>query len=250
MFVAASTACYQDLPLSAALDRLVDLEYSSVEITIHETGGHVKPSEVTADLDRAMRVCRDTHRLSVVAYSVDIETPSEEEYYRQFAACCKLAKATKVVTLVVRAAELGTPFNAEVERLRRLVSIAGADSVIVGLLTEAGRMTQDPDTAVVLCDNVKGLFITLDPSHYICGPHKGGNYEQVMRYTCHVRLRDTTKEKFQVRVGQGLVEYGRLVTQLNKFNYSRALCVDMPPMPEVDQNAEMRKMRLLLESLL
>jgi sugar phosphate isomerase/epimerase len=184
-----------------------------------------------------------------VAYSVDVEAP-EEEYYRQFAACCKLAKATKVVTLVVRSAELGTPFNAEVERLRRLVSIAAADSVIVGLLTEAGRMTQDPDTAVVLCDNVKGLFITLDLSHYIWGPHKGGSYEQVMRYTCHVRLRDTTKERFQVRVGQGQVEYGRLVTQLNKFNYNRALCVDMPPMPDVDQNAEMRKMRLLLESLL
>ncbi len=249
MFVAASTACYVDLPLSAALERLVDLEYTSVEITIHETGGHVKPSDVAADLDRAVRLCRNTQRLSVVAYSVDIEAP-DEEYYRQFAACCKLAKATKVVTLVVRSAELGTPFNAEVERLRRLVSIAAADSVIVGLLTEAGRMTQDPDTAVVLCDNVKGLFITLDPSHYIWGPHKGGSYEQVMRYTCHVRLRDTTKERFQVRVGQGQVEYGRLVTQLNKFNYNRALCVDMPSMPDVDQNAEMRKMRLLLESLL
>jgi hypothetical protein len=71
-----------------------------------------------------------------------------------------------------------------------------------------------------------------------------------MRYTCHVRLRDTTKEKFQVRVGQGQVEFGRLVTQLNKFNYNRALSVDMPPLPDVDQNGEMRKMRLLLESLL
>ena len=71
-----------------------------------------------------------------------------------------------------------------------------------------------------------------------------------MKYTCHVRLRDTNREKFQVRVGQGQVEYGRLVTQLTKHNYSRALSVDMAPMPEVDQAAELRKMRLLLESLL
>jgi len=250
VFVAASTACYADLPLTAALERLVDLEFTSVEITLHESGGNLKPSEVAADLERAVRVCRQTHRMTTVAYSVDIESPDEEETYRQFAACCKLAKATKVVAVVVRSAELGTPFNAEVERLRRLVGIAAEDSVVVGLLTETGRMTQDPDTAVVLCDNVKGLRITLDPSHYIWGPHKGANYEQVMRYTCHVRLRDTTKEKFQVRVGQGLVEYGRLVTQLNKFSYNRALCVDMPPLDGVDQNAEMRKMRLLLESLL
>jgi len=249
VYVAASTNCFPELSLSAALGRLADLEFTTVEIVAHESGGHLKPSEIAADLEHALRVCRQTHRLGVVAYSVEVEAP-EEEYYRQFAACCKLAKATKVVTLTVRSAELGTPFNAEVERLRRLVDIASAESVVVGLLTEAGRMTQDPDTAVVLCDNVKGLAITLDPSHYIWGPNQGGSFEQVMKYACHVRLRDTSKEAFQVRVGQGLVEYGRLVTQLNKHSYSRALCVDMAPLPGVDQSAEMRKMRLLLESLL
>lgn len=250
MFVAASTSCFPDMPLPAALERLADLEYTNVEMVLHESGGYLKPSEVAADLERAIKICRQTHRLATIAYNIDLEAPNEEEYYRQFAACCKLAKATKVVTLTVRAAELGTPFNAEVERLRRLVSIGTADSIVVGLLTETGRMTQDPDTAVVLCDNVKGLAITLDPSHYMCGPQSGANYEPVMKYTCHVRLRDTAKDKFQVRIGQGQVEYGRLVTQLGKFNYNRALCVDMPPLPDVDQNAEMRKMRRLLESLL
>ena len=249
MFVAASTSCFPDLPLSVALGRLADLEYTNVEIMAHQVGGHLKPSEILADPEQTLRTCRQTHRLTIVAYSVDIEAP-EDEYYRQFAACCKLAKATKVVAVTVRSAELGTPFNAEVERLRRLVEIASAEGVVVGLLTETGRMTQDPDTAVVLCDNVKGLAITLDPSHYIWGPHQGGGFEQVMKYTCHVRLRDTSREKFQVRVGQGQVEYGRLVTQLNKHNYNRALSVDMAAMPEVDQSAEMRKMRLLLESLL
>lgn len=250
MLVAASTACFPDLSLTEAMERLADLEYTSVEVVVHENGGAMKPSEVLADLERAVRLCRQTHRLTTVAYSVDIDAPTEDLYYAQFAACCKLAKATKVVTITVRSSELGTPFNAEVERLRRLVSIAAGDSIVVGMLTEAGRMTENPDTAVVLCDNVKGLAITLDPSHYLFGPHKGANYEQVIRYTCHLRLRDTTKDAFQVRVGQGQIEYGKIVAQLNKFNYNRALCVDMPPLPDSDQSAEMRKMRLLLESLL
>lgn len=250
MFVAASSRCFQDLPLDAALQRLVDLEYTAVEILVHESGGHLKPSEVEQDLDRAVHVCRQTYRMTPVAYSVDIDTPDEKSYYRQFAACCKLAKATKVVSVTVRSAELGTPFNAEVERLRTLVDIAVMDGVRVGLLTEAGRMSQDPDTAMVFCDSVKGLGITLDPSHYICGPHAGGSYEQILKYVCHVRLRDTTKDHLQVRVGQGVVEYGRLVAQLSKYNYSRALCVDISPLPDVDQLAELRKMRLLLESLL
>ncbi len=248
MFVTATTRCFSELSLDAALRQLADLEYGHVEIMIHESGGHMRPSEVLADPERMAQVCRQTHRLAPVAFDVDIEAPGEE-YYAQFTAICRLCKAVKVVTVTVRSAELGTPFNAEVERLRKMVSIATVEGVRVGLLTETGRMTQDPDTAVVLCDSVKGLGITLDPSHYIFGPHGGGSFERVMKYVYHVRLRDTSKDQLQVRVGQGEVEYGRLINQLNKVHYDRALCADLVAMPGVDQLAEMRKMRLLLESL-
>ena len=228
MFVAASTRCFSDLSLDAALQRLVDLEYTSVEIMIHESEGHLKPSEVMADLDAAVRTCRQTHRLTPVAFSIGIDLPdSDPTYYDQFAACCKLAKASKVVTLTVPSAELGTPYNAEVERLRKLVAIASLAGVRVGMLTEGGRMTQDPATAVVLCDSVKGLGLTLDPSHYICGPHHGDNYDQVFSHVYHVRLRDTSKDQLQVRIGQGLIEYGKLISQLARVRYDRALSVDM-----------------------
>ena len=249
MLVAATSRCFPDLPLEAAVHRLLDLEYTRVEIMIDEAGIQLKPSEVLADTERAVWLCRQTHRLDTVAYGIELDAPPDL-YYAQFAACCRLAKATKVVPLTIRAGEIGTPFNEEIERLRKLVAIASVEGVRVGLLTEAGRMTQDPDTAVVLCDNVKGLGITLDPSHYIFGPHRGGSYDQVFKYVVHVRLRDTSKEQLQVRVGQGLVEYGRLVNQLNRVRYDHNLSVDVAPMPDVDQQAEMRKMRLLLESLL
>lgn len=249
MFVAASTRCFSELPFDEALQRLVDLEYTNVEITIHEKDGHLRPSEVQADLEAAIRACRQTHRLTPVAYSVEIDAP-EPIYYQQFAACCKLAKATKVVTISVRSAELGTPFNAEVERLRELVAIGAVDGVRVGLVTEVGRMSEDPSTAIVLCDNVKGLGITLDPSHYVYGPHAGVSYDNLMKYVYHVRLRDSKKDAIQVRIGQGQIEYGRLVTQLSMVGYDRALTVDMIALADVDHMAEMRKMRLLLESLL
>lgn len=250
MFVAATTRCFPDLPLDAAMRQLVDLEFSSVEIMVHETDGHVRPSEVAADLDHAIFMCRQTHRLTPVALSVEPDATDETRYYAQFGACCRLAKSIKVVTVTVRSGELGTPFNAEIERLRELVRIAAGEGVRVGLLTEAGHMTENPDTAVVICDNVKGLGLTLDPSHYIHGPHGGAAFNQVMKYVYHVRLRDTTREKFQVRVGQGLVEYNRLMSLLARAGYDRALAVDIAPMPGVDHLAELRKLRLLLETLL
>jgi len=251
VFVAATTRCFADLCLDAALQRLVDLEFTCVEIMLHETGGHWKPSAVLADPEAAIRACRQTHRLTPVAISVDLDLPdSDPLYYQQFAACCKLAKALKIVTITVRAAELGTPFNAEVERLRRLAAIASLDSSRIGLLTEVGRMTQDADTAVVLCQSVPEMGITLDPSHYVYGAPRTGNFEQILKHVYHVRLRDTTKDHLQVRVGQGVIEYGKLIAQLGRFHYDRALCVDIAPLEDVDQAAELRKMRLLLESLL
>jgi sugar phosphate isomerase/epimerase len=250
VFVAASTECFPNLALDAALQRLVDLEYTKVEVCIREEEGQLRPSHILSNLDAAVTTCRDLHRLTPISYALEMD-PEGPNYYAQFTAICRLAKATKVVTLTVPSAEIGTPFNAEVERLRELVRIATLDGVLVGLKTEVGRMTQDPNTAAVLCDQVKGLGLTLDPSHYVFGPFAGVDYDHLMKYVCHVQLRDTSKTQLQVRVGQGEVEYGRLISQLAKVKYNRALCVHISDQVEsdVDHAAEMRKIRLLLESL-
>jgi hypothetical protein len=104
VFVAASTECYRELPLVEVLERLVDLEYSSVVVTLHENGNQLKPSQVLANIDQAVSLCRDTHRLTVAGYNVQIDATGEP-YYEQFTACCRLAKATKVVSLTVPSAE-------------------------------------------------------------------------------------------------------------------------------------------------
>jgi len=237
------------MSLPDAIGKLRDLEYSSVEITLHENSNQVKPSQVMQSVDQAIALCRDTHRLNIVSYSVEIEAAGDD-YYKQFEAICELAKATKVVTLTIPSGEHGTPFNEEVEKLRRLVAIAELQGVRVGMRSQVGRLSEDPDTVAVLCDNVKGLGLALDPSHYIYGPHQGKSIDKLIKYVYHMLLRDTKKDQLQVRVGQGEVDYGKLVTQLERVNYDRSLCVHITEMPDVDHMVELRKMRLLLESLL
>ena len=152
--------------------------------------------------------------------------------------------------MVVESSELGTPFNGEIERLRKFVAIAAGFGGIVAVKTAAGRMTQDAETTASLCRNVPGLAVTLDPSHFIFGSKKAASWDPILKYVAHVHLRDTKPDVFQVRIGQGNVEYGKLVSLLQRAGYTRALCAHMPPLEGVDQVAELRKMRLLLESLL
>ncbi|HEX5105981.1 MAG TPA: sugar phosphate isomerase/epimerase [Pirellulaceae bacterium] len=238
-----------DLSLPAALERLADLEYTSVELALFEDADQFKPSQIAADPEKAVAICRNTQRLDVVAFDTRIAA-EKDDHYEQFNAICKLARATKVVTITVPSGETGTPFNEEIEHLRRLVDIATLHGVRVGIKSQIGRMSEDPDTVTNLCDNVKGLGLTLDPSAYIYGPYQGRNYDKLMKYVYHMHLRDTNKKAFQVRVGQGEIEYGRLISLLQKQKYNRALSVDITEMPEVDHVGELRKLRLLLESLL
>ena len=248
MIVSVSTECFPDRPLYEAIERLAELEFTAVEIDVHE-GGHLEPAKVLADGEAALVQCTDLQRLRPVAMS--FSSPETPDVYERFQACCKLAKAIGVVTLVVESSELGTPFNGEIERLRKLVAIASGAGQVVGVKTQSDRMTQDAETTASLCRNVPGLGVTLDPSYFIFGRgKKPANWDPILQYVCHVHLRDTKPDAFQVRIGQGSVEYGKLVNQLQRFNFTRSLCAHMPPIEGVDQTGELRKMRLLLESLL
>jgi sugar phosphate isomerase/epimerase len=249
VIVSASTSCFPDLPLVETFERLGDLEYSNVEIALHDDGTQLKAADVLANLEQAIKLCRDTHRHNLTGYSVQISATGEE-YSRQFAACCRLAKATKVATITIPASPLGTPFNEEVERLRKLVEIADVESVRVSIRSQRDHFSEDPDTVVVLCDNVRGLGVSLDPSHYMNGPHARRGYDQLLKYTFNVYLRDSTKDQLQVRVGQGEIDYGKLISQLERVHYNRSLCVEIVPMPGIDHASELRKIRMLLDSLL
>jgi sugar phosphate isomerase/epimerase len=123
----------------------------------------------------------------------------------------------------------------------------------VAVNTHVGTLAEDPDVAVTLCQRVPGLGLALDPSHYLAGPNQGKCYDQVFPYVRHVKLRDTGRgpNQFQVRVGQGEVEYGRIVSQLARHHYERGLTVDVRDLPDppFPMEPEVRKLKYLLESL-
>lgn len=248
MFVAATTQCYPDMPLSETIEKLAHLEFSHIEMAVYESGNHLKPSDVKNNFDESLKQVLASQRLVVTGLDLQIEEEGEG-YYETFTKCCELAKAAKIVSLTVRASEHGTPFNEEVERYKRLVKIADVHGVRVGMRTEVGRLSADVDTVSVICGHVKGVGLALDPSHYHFGNAEPPNYEKLLPYVHNVYLRDSTPEKLQVRVGQGIIDYGRLINLLRKENFRRTLCVDIQPQSDVDHDGELRKLRLLLESL-
>ena len=173
---------------------------------------------------------------------------------KRFDGLCRLAKALSVAVLTIPASPLGTSVAEEVKRLSSLASGAMREGLVLALLTHAETLTADPRVAVELCLAVPGLELTLDPSHYLQGPHPNVDYDIVFPYVQNVHLRDTglAPGEFQVRVGQGQIEYARVVTQLQRYGYNRSLTVaiiDRPDNP-FEREVEIRKLKLLLETLI
>jgi len=254
VFVACNTLCFSRKPLKAALRQIADLEFRKLDLAIVEGGEHLRPSEIADNLEAALGRLREGPNITSSAFGVDFGDAEAPEVRRRFEAVCRMAKAQTVAVITIPAAPLGTPFDDEVKRLSALASHAMRQGLVLALMTHSETLTADPSAAAALCRAVPGLSLTLDPSHYIQGPLAGGNYDEVFPFVQNVLLRDTGKKpgEFQVRVGQGEIEYGRIVNLLERNGYNRALTVsildtlDSPFEVEV----EVRKLKLLLESLI
>lgn len=253
MYVACSTQCFARLPLEGALRLIAELEFSKVDVAIHEKGPHLKPSDVVQDVALAAQRIRIGPSLSPAAFSVELAAAGEDETNAQLKAICKLARMSAVTVLTVAAAAVGTPLDAEVQRLRKLAALTLSEGVTLTVATRTGTLTETPAAARELCERVPGLGLTLDPSHYIHGPHQGGSFDELFPFVRHVHLRDTGRGpgKFQVRIGQGEVEYGRIISQLERCRYDRLLTVAIHDIADAPypMETEVRKLKFLLESL-
>jgi sugar phosphate isomerase/epimerase len=253
MFVACSTLCFARLPLDSALRLMAELGFGKVDVAIVENGSHLKPSEVVKDISEAALRIRIGPSLTPSAFSVEFDVENDDQYLQQLKAICKLARLTTVPLISIPAASNGIGIDAEVARLRPLAKLVESEGLILTVPTRIGTLTEFPSVARELCERVPALGLTLDPSHFINGPHQGGSYDEVFPYVRHVQLRDSRKApgKFQVRVGQGEIEYGRIISQLHRCRYDRLLSValhDVAEAPFAMEN-EVRKLKYLLESL-
>lgn len=246
MILAASTRCFAEMDFWQALHQISELEFDRVEIWLDENGS-LKPSAVVAEPEEFISKMREQTRLSPIALTLshDVDTAT-------FQGLCRVGKALRMTQFVVPSSPLGTPFNLEIDRLRQLVQIASADGIRVAIKTQAGRLSGDAHTAVELCQAVDRLGLAFDPSYFLDPKASEDVIELVAPYTLHVHLRDSTSEHLQVQVGLGEIDYSKLIAELERQRFSRAISVELiPELQDLESRPlELRKLRMLIESLL
>jgi sugar phosphate isomerase/epimerase len=254
VFVACTTSAFSARPLELALRQIAELEFARFELALIEGGSQLRPSEVAEDIDAAMRRIRYGPGLTPSSLYLDFGPVDAALLKKRFEAMGRLAKQLTVAVMTLPASPAGTPIADEVERLAPLNQVAHREGLVLSLLTESDTLTGDPAQAAALCRALPGLGITLDPSPFLNGPHAGANYDDLFPFVQNIHLRDTGKKagEFQVRVGQGIIEYGRIVNLLERHGYRRGLTIAYLDSIEgpFDIAVETRKLKLMLESLL
>jgi len=255
MYVACSTLCFGQQPLAEALRSISEMGFTKVDVAVCETGPHLRPSEVAADPSKAAQLLKTWPGIAASAFQVEFaDGLSNTDVDQQLRAICRLARVLAVPLVSIHAGATDCDIEKEVERLTHLVQLCECEGVTCTVETRMGTLTETPGKTLELCKRVPGLGVTLDPSHFVAGPFHSQEFDELYPFVKHVRLRDSGNdpEKFQVRIGQGQIEYGRIVSALGRCNYNRSLCVDIHDEPSVEYPAkpEVRKLKYLLESLI
>ncbi|HSQ55716.1 MAG TPA: sugar phosphate isomerase/epimerase [Gemmata sp.] len=252
VYVACSTLCFSRLDLDEALRTIRELRFTKADLAIHNSGPHLTPAEVADDVTHFAQRLK-AGNLPIAAFHLDVGCADSEVARAQLRSVSRLARVTATPILTIPSAAAGSDFDAEVDRLREWIRISASEGVMLTIETHSATLTADPLGAAELCRRVTGLGLTLDPSHYQVGPHGPMNHDALYPFVRHVRLRDTGKaaDQFQVRVGQGEIEYGRIISSLERCNYDRALTVDIRDVADSPFaiEPEVRKLKYLLDSL-
>jgi sugar phosphate isomerase/epimerase len=245
--IAASTRSLWDLAFPAACLQIQNLGFDKVEIWLNEAYDQLKPSDVAQKPDYFAGLIREASRLAPAAIFLENDVDMTT-----FRGVLEFAKQLRVAQFTIEASPKGTPFNTEIDRLRERCALCHSEGVRLSILTKTGLLSEDPLTAVELCQSVKGLGITLDPSYYICRPGGVVDFDVVYPNVLHAHLRDTSASEIQVPGGLGEVDYNQIVSRLRQCRFQRSVSIDLLPktMTGEERLLEMRKLRLLVESLL
>ena len=246
MQIAGSTRSLWEMPLGQACSQLQDLGFDKCELWLNDNYDQLTVADVVSSADNVIAELRDSSRVSPVAICIDQEVSTAE-----FQKVVDFARALRIAQITIEASPLGTPFNTEIDRLQERHSICRQAGIRLSILTRRGLLTEDPLTATELCQSVKGLGITLDPTCYIFRPDQV-SWDMVFHHTLHCHLRDSSSKQAQVSCGLGDADFNRITATLESLNFDRSLSVDLLPqtLSGEERLLELRKLRLLLESML
>jgi len=224
------------------------LGFELVDIALFLADG----SELVADPRAAvpaLRASLDEHALAsedlflAVGETVEEIAPNQrdaalrEQRRREFAAAARVAaelgiRGITVLPGVTWAEDPAAAWELCVEELSWRVEEARALGVETRIEAHAGSIAPVPELATRLCDDVPGLRLTLDFSHFELQSVTLDRMLTLVPLAGHLHVRAAKPGAIQIRWRDNETDLGALVAALRDVAYAGAYCIEYVPMPK------------------
>jgi len=227
-FASCSSLCQVRQPFETAAKVIAEMGYKYVDLSCLNwppSPPHANVAELMADFDKeAARIEKilAENKLKVSNLTFDgLDAAHFEAYTRRFETVMKLANRLNTGLVNIMAPHKDADKQEMARKLEVLHRIAARHKVTLTLETHANQLTEHPADAVWLCEQVPGLGLTLDPSHYYAGPNQGKCYDEVYRYVMGTGLRagGMSWETVQLPWGEGPIDFAAIVRKLESQGY-------------------------------
>lgn len=230
MKIAVSTLVYSQKSAAEALEEIAKLPTRYVDLAILENWCHFSPAAIAEWPQvqyETIRTMLDRHGLTVIAFNAGLREPDRKKELEKMRALVDLACKLGVKVITLPSEPEDTPLSECIEHWRPLIDVAASKGVSLTAETHAGTVTAHPENALKLVQQIEGLGLTLDISHYYCN-HTEDLIPALMPYVKHVHVRDCGREweNIQLDYGTGMFDFPRWLRLLEEHRYQGWITVE------------------------
>lgn len=223
------------------------LEIPRYDVGAHLGGPHIQPDEVEVDAqgvaDRIRRAA-DAAELTASDFfptfghgfrdrpvnAPDAGTRARNQTRFRAIVECASAVGSRGITLLpgVIWEELGPggSFDLSTRTLRELVPIAADAGLRLSVEPHLESIAESPELAARLVEEVPGLRLTLDYSHFVAGGHAPEDVHPLVHHAGHFHARQAAPGRLQASQRDGTLDFGDIVPRLIAAGFDGDLCVE------------------------
>lgn len=223
--LSCSTLCLMKHPTEQAFATIAEMGYTYVDLSCLTWAPHASVVGLHKDFDQeAARVERllAKYKLGVSNLTYDsLEIKPFEQYEQDMGLLAHLAARLHARLINIMAPSAKYDFDEAVLKLRALQAIVAEHGVLLSVETHVNQLTELPADAARLCEQVPGLGLTLDPSHYYAGPNQGKPFDSLYPkvYGTGFRAGGMSIDTIQMPWGEGPIDFDAVVRGMEAAGY-------------------------------
>ena len=223
-----------------ALQLIAMLGLDGVDIGLFEGRSHLWPSREFEDAEgsgRRLRVQLDGLGLRVadvflqvaenfVPYAINHPQKERRAHARNwflhtldYAAAAGAAHVTTLPGVAFEAEPAEDSLARAVDELHWRVEEARKRDIVFSVEAHVGSIAPDPDCAKALVENVTGLSLTLDYTHFTRGGLPDAAVEPLIQHASHFHARGAREGRLQTTVRDNTIDYGRVLECMKDTGY-------------------------------